>query len=197
MPSSLGGGIVEAGTVCRLLRREWGPWSALRTAGLPRLPAYGDYSVQHPNPPAATEDGQIPIGMRGSIRYTHHQDRHSAGKGPRWKEGHEQYRKLCKVLVDQPEFLGREFTWGDRQITECADGIIEPAWERLWCGAGTAHHLRFVVDKSRNLRDCEPTRRNPRPQGISEEQCIANNLLEPIKVETCEELFPHSDPHQN
>jgi hypothetical protein len=152
MPSSLGGGIVEAGTVGRLLRREWDLWSALRAAGLPRLPTYGDYAVQHPSPPAAIEDGQIPIGMRGSIRYTH--DTKTIiprAKAPRWEEGHEQYRKLCKVLVDQPEFIGREFTWGDRQIAECADGTIEPGWERLWRGAGTSHHLRFVVDQLAQL----------------------------------------------
>jgi hypothetical protein len=152
MPSSLGGGIIEAGTVGRLLRREWVLWSALRATGMPRLPTYGDYAVQHPNPPAAIAEGQIPIGMRGSIRYTH--DTKTViprAKAPRWEEGHEQYRELCKVLVNQPEFLGREFTWGDRQIAECADGTIEPGWERHWRGAGTSHHLGFVVDQLAKL----------------------------------------------
>jgi hypothetical protein len=86
--------------------------------------------------------------MRGAIRYTHEAVTViPRAKAPRHEEGREQYRQLCRVLVDQPEFVGREYTWGDRQVAECADGSCEPGWEDHWRGAGTSHHLRFVVDQ--------------------------------------------------
>jgi hypothetical protein len=153
MPRSLGGGIVEAGTVGRLPRQEWLLWSALRRSQVSRLPTYGDYAVQHPDPPLDVADGQLPLGMRASIRYTH--DTVTViprAKAPRYEEGREQYRQLCRVLVAQPEFLGREYTWGDQQIVDCAEDVCEPGWENHWRGAGTSHHLRFVVDQLAGIR---------------------------------------------
>jgi hypothetical protein len=152
MPRSLGGGIVEAGTVGRLARKEWLLWLALRQSGVSRLPTYGDYAVQHPEPPLDVTEGQLPLGMRGAIRYTHETVTViPRAKAPRHEEGREQYRQLCRVLVDQPEFAGRAYTWGDRQVAECADGSREPGWEDHWRGAGTSHHLRFVVDQLAGL----------------------------------------------
>lgn len=148
MPRSLGGGVVVAGTIGRLPRREWLLWSALSKSRLSRLPTYGDYAIQHPEPPMDVVAGQIPIGIRGAIRYTHETETIiPRAKAPRHEEGREQYRRLCEVLVSQPEFAGRDFTWGDRQIAECAAGDCEPGWEDHWRGAATSHHLRLVVDQ--------------------------------------------------
>jgi hypothetical protein len=148
MPRSLGGGIVIAGTIGRLPRREWLLWSALNKSRLSRLPTYGDYAIQHPEPPLDVVAGQIPLGIRGAIRYSHETETViPRAKAPRHEEGREQYRQLCEVLVNQPEFAGRDFTWGDRQIAECAAGDCEPGWEDHWRGAGTSHHLRLVVDQ--------------------------------------------------
>lgn len=153
MPRSLGGGIVEAGTVGRLPRKEWLLWLALRRSHLSRVPSYGDYAVQHPEPPLDVAEGQIPLGIRGAIRYTHETVTViPRAKPPRHEEGREQYRQLCQTLVAQPEFAGRSYTWGDRQVAECADGTVEPGWEDHWRGAGTSHHLRLVVDQLANLR---------------------------------------------
>lgn len=153
MPSSLGGGTVEAGTVGRLPRKEWLLWLALRNSQLSRVPTYGDYAVQHPDPPLDVAEGQIPLGIRGAIRYTHEAVTIiPRAKAPRHEEGREQYRQLCQLLAAQPEFAGRSYTWGDRQVAECADGSVEPGWEDHWRGAGTSHHLRFVVDQLARLR---------------------------------------------
>jgi hypothetical protein len=153
MPRTLGGGVVEAGTVGRLPRKEWLLWLALRRSRVSRLPTYGDYAVQHPEPPLDIAEGQVPHGIRAAIRYTH--DMVTViprGKEPRRIEGREQYRQLCSILVAQPEFAGRDYTWGDRQVADCADGSCEPGWEDHWRGAGTSHHLRFVVDQLVRLR---------------------------------------------
>ena len=71
--------------------------------------------------------------------------------GPVIQEGAEQYRELCRVLVEQPEFAGADFTWGDRQISECAAGLGEPGSQTKWRGAGTSHHLRQVVEQISRL----------------------------------------------
>jgi hypothetical protein len=148
IPRSLGGGVVVPGSIGRLKRREWLLWSALSKSGMGRLPTYGDYAIQHPEPPMDIVEGQIPLGIRGAIRYTHETETViPRAKAPRLEEGREQYRQLCELLVNQPEFAGRDFTWGDRQIAECAAGECEPGWEEHWRGAGTSHHLRHVVDQ--------------------------------------------------
>jgi len=151
MPSSLGGGIVAEGTIGRLPRREWDLWAALVALHPSRLPTFGDYAVQNPEPPL--EDQPTGPGQRANIRYT----TDDATLVPRAmgaviQEGAEQYRQLCRQLVAQPEFAGREFTWGDRKIAECADGIGDPGWQPQWRGAGTSHHLRHVVEQLARVR---------------------------------------------
>lgn len=153
MPRSLGGGVVEAGTVGRLPRKEWLLWSALRRSQVTRLPTYGDYAIQHPEPPLDATEGHIPLGIRGAIRYTHENVTViPRAKAPRHEEGREQYTHLCRVLVAQPEFAGPEYTWGDSQIADCAEGTCEPGWEDHWRAVGTSHHLRYVVDQLCGLR---------------------------------------------
>ncbi|MET9019215.1 hypothetical protein ABZV93_04450 [Actinopolymorpha sp. NPDC004070] len=152
MPMSLGGGVVDAGTIGRRRRTEWLVWLALRRSRVSRVPIYGDYAIQNPDPPLDAADGQIPLGMRAAIRYTHETVTIiPRAKAPRHEEGREQYRQLCKLLVEQPEFAGREFSWGDREVADCADGTCEPGWEDHWRGAGTSHHLRFVVNQLAGL----------------------------------------------
>jgi hypothetical protein len=153
MPRSLGGGVVEAGTVGRLPRKEWLLWLAVRMSGISRIPTYGDYAVQHPEPPLDMAEGQVPHGIRAAIRYTHDIETViPRAKEPRRIEGREQYRQLCSILVAQPEFAGRSYTWGDAQVADCADGSCEPGWEDHWRAAGTSHHLRFVVDQLARVR---------------------------------------------
>jgi hypothetical protein len=151
MPSSLGGGVVQEGTIGRLPRREWDLWSALRGSGMARLPTFGDYAIQHPDPPL--EGQESGPGQRANIRYTTDEvTLVPRAVGPVVVEGREQYRDLCRQLVVRPEYAGRHFTWGDRLIADCASGVDEPGWQNHWRGAGTSHHLRHVVEQlSRSL----------------------------------------------
>ncbi len=152
MHRSLGGGVVQEGTVGRLPRREWQLWSALRTSGAARLPTYGDYAVQHPEPPSDGESSGP--GMRANVRYT--LDDVTVvprGRGPLQQEGAEQYRGLCRQITDEPQFAGPGFTWGDGLIDDCANGMGEPGSQSRWRGAGTSHHLRHVVEQlARGIR---------------------------------------------
>jgi hypothetical protein len=115
MPSWLGGGVVQEGTVGRLPRREWDLWAALRESGIVRLPTFGDYAIQHPDPPL--EGDESGPGQRANIRYTTDEvTLVPRGIGAVVQEGREQYRGLCCQLVEQPEYAGPDFTWGDRLI---------------------------------------------------------------------------------
>lgn len=145
MARTLGGGLIAEGTVGRLPRREWDLWKALRPQQPERMPTYGDYAVQHPDPPAIDESGGP--GMRANIRYTLDEvTLVPRGRGALIIEGSAQYRQLCEQIVASDGFAGESYTWGDRVIADCADGG-EPGNQTLWRGAGTSHHLRHVVDQ--------------------------------------------------
>lgn len=151
MPRSLGGGVVNEGTIGRLPRHEWEIWCALRKLQLPRLPTYGDYAVQHPDPPE--QDQQTGPGMRANIRYTlDHLTLVPRGVGPFTQEGKEGYRLLCRQIVQDGGFAGPDFSWGDRTIAECADGSGPSGMQDVWRGAGTSHHLRHVVEQLAKVR---------------------------------------------
>jgi Beta protein len=141
---------VKEGTVGAIRRREWDLWSGLAQCELPRMPAFGDYAIQHPEPPKDDVAGNT---MRANIRYTAATETIVArGRGPVSQEGNEQYRDLCKQLVARSEFAGAAYSWGDTVIEECANGLREPGSQNLWRGAGTSHHVQLVTDRVRELQ---------------------------------------------
>jgi len=145
-----GMGCVTEGTVGTILRREWELWSALRQCELPRVPAFGDYAIQHPEPPQDEIASNV---MRANIRYTAMAETIVArGKGPVIQTGNEQYEDLCKQLVARSEFAGASYSWGDSVIDECANGLRDPGTQNMWRGAGTSHHLQFVTDQVQALQ---------------------------------------------
>jgi hypothetical protein len=136
---------IPEGTVGSIERREWRLWTELAQLNLPRMPAYGDYAVQHPKPPA--ESG---AGGRANIRYTASTSTVIArGHGPLTEEGAVQYRELCQWLTARAEFAGAGYSWGDGMIADCADGELTPRGEPMWRAAGTSHHIRHVTDALR------------------------------------------------
>jgi hypothetical protein len=147
MPSMLS--CVPEGTMRMHPRHEWEVWRALSTVKLSRRPSFGDYAVQHSQPPH--DDGGP--GMRANIRYTVAKGTLVArGHGSVLQEGNEQYQWLCQRLVASNEFSGGNYTWGDGVIADCARGDLDPGAQRMWRGAGTSHHLRFVTDQLQRLR---------------------------------------------
>ncbi len=147
MPSMLS--CVPEGTLGMLPRHEWALWRALAKTKLSRRPSFGDYAVQHSQPPH--DDGGP--GMRANIRYTVAKGTLVArGRGSVLQEGNEQYRWLCQQLVARTDFSGGDYTWGDGVIDDCARGGLDPGAQRMWRGAGTSHHLRFVTDQLQRLR---------------------------------------------
>jgi hypothetical protein len=139
---------VKEGSVGTIPRREWELWLRLREQRMDRMPAFGDYAVQHPHPP---HDAGANTG-RANIRYTTDQATVVArGFGPATQGGPEQYRELCQQLVGRNDFAGRDYSWGDETIQDCADEVIEPGSRNAWRGAGTSHHMQVVTDELRQL----------------------------------------------
>ena len=134
---------VTQGTVGSIPRREWELWSKLRERELGRMPAFGDYAVQHPDPPL---DGGGP-GMRANIRYTvAEQTLVARGMGPFTQEGKEQYQDLCAWLVEAAGVRRRRLQLGrfdDRQVRGRADRAG---------GAGHVARRRDVTSPSRRHR---------------------------------------------
>ena len=144
IPSMLG--CVKEGTVGEIERREWTTWTEICKFGLSRRPAFGDYAIQSPIPPNDVTGGGG-IG-RANIRYTTTASTAVArGRGPWNQDGLEQYVGLCQKLLALREFSGARYTWGDGIIDGCARGDVDPESQRMWRGAGTSHHLRFVTDQ--------------------------------------------------
>lgn len=156
MPPTLS--CVREGTAGFIARREWALWNVVAgRLGASRL-GYGDYVIQHPLPPY--EQGGP--GMRANLRYTlHSRTLVVRGKGPAVSEGREQYQQLCQTLVQRPEFMGADFSWGDHEFAECAEGLIEPGWQSHWRGAGSSHHVRLVVDQLSGNSDASGQARLP------------------------------------
>jgi hypothetical protein len=146
--------VIDQGTVGAIPRREWDLWLQLRATGIARIPAFGDYAVQHPYPP---HDGGGNNG-RANIRYTAGTETLVArGVGPAVQEGPEQYQRLCQQLVERAEFSGRDYSWGDETIQDCAEELIEPGSRNAWRGAGTSHHMQVATDQVRPLAPGSPT----------------------------------------
>lgn len=145
---------VKEGTVGSIARREWDLWSALGGQQLERTPAFGDYAVQHPEPPLDDGGGNT---MRANIRYTTDSETLVVrGRGPVSQEGNEQYHDLCQKLTSRSEFSGPAYSWGDGVIDACAKGVREPESQNLWRGAGTSHHVQVVTDAVRALHGASP-----------------------------------------
>jgi len=123
--------------------------------GLSRKPAFGDYTIQHPifiepapgaNPSASirytTNDKWLimrGLALRGEIKGI---------KSP----GHAQYPLLARLLTEQKEFFGADFSYGDGYISEMANIDTKKTGNpRTWLRAGINHHLACTISQVSSL----------------------------------------------
>ena len=135
-------------------RTEWMLWTWLyaRRATLPRMPQFGDYAVQHPEP--SELDPRL-IRMSPNVRYTGELIWLLAkGTAYRRKKDKQQsvpanvqYPRLCNMIMQHREWKGASFSWGDGYIAACANGTDGPGSPTTWRAVGTNHHLTLVVDQ--------------------------------------------------
>lgn len=125
-------------------RQEWTLWlDVVQSADvLARIPAFGDYAISHTEPPEV--DPRI-MRPSASIRYTC-ESAWLVLKGRNVRDhGYEQFHDMCRDLVQRTEYSGRQFSWGDEYIDECAARRVSKGSLTTWRNVGTSHHLAFVV----------------------------------------------------
>lgn len=108
---------------------------------------YSDYGVNYTD---AFEMDPRTIRMSANLRYTHLKY-WRVYKARNVKEhGFDQYRNLCELLVNSPEYLGREFSEGDKNIHKVAtDPKAGPGSATTWRRDATNHHIHVVLSQLR------------------------------------------------
>jgi hypothetical protein len=136
--SSLGQGLI------RIPRPEWAVWQGLfkKRTSLRRMPAFGDYAVQHPN--LMEVDARI-MRMAANLRYTTDQEWLIARGRDVRREGFAQFFDLARMISEAPEFYGADFSWGDWAIAEGSAGRGSTGNATTWRKIATSHHLTVVV----------------------------------------------------
>jgi len=140
---------IKADEAALITRAEWGAWRRLlaNQDRIPRLPAFGDYGVSHPD---ITEIDPRIIQMSANLRYTTTESwLVLKGRSVR-RAGYEQTRALCQRLVARDEYCGDDFSWGDQWVSERAQGATGPGNATTWRKVGTNHHLVYVVTQISN-----------------------------------------------
>lgn len=137
----------------KIKRSDWNDWlSQIESDGLIRKPSFGDYTIQHP----IYKEPLPGSNPSASIRYTLEKEwMIMRGQGLRGEnsKGHAQYPANAQLLMQQPEFFGADFSFGDSYIAEKGKDVNtkETGTPRTWLRAGINHHLACVVSNLSNL----------------------------------------------
>lgn len=140
MPNSLAGVGVGRSLIHRA---EWDAYKQLLAAPpAGRLLSFADYCVAHPVYAPAPYLGAA------AIRYTIDEDwliyRGQSLRGPRFG-GFTQFFGLAAQLVQDQEFRGPQFSWGDAQIALKARNQGTSGNLTTWRAIGTNHHIALVT----------------------------------------------------
>jgi len=128
----------------KIPRWEWILYKRLAanlSRGSIRVPAFGDYAINHPAP--------LSLDMRlvkpsASIRYTT-DDAWLIVKGPNVRDNRfDQYRGHCQKVINSGSYMGPSFSQGDKYIDACAAGG-KTGNLTTWRNVGTNHHVEKVV----------------------------------------------------
>lgn len=128
-------------------RDDWYFYQSQVPGKLPRIPTYGDYSIQfglYKEPPKRAN-------VSASIRYTSHDYwviMRGEGLQNEGGRGYAQYAANATLLCERDEFSGSSFSYGDRYLANLTEGYGSP--ETL-LRAGINHHITFVIQQISNL----------------------------------------------
>jgi len=118
-----------------------------------RLPTFGDYAISHPN--VLRLDMRV-VKPSATIRYAI-DDGWFIVKGENVRDEKygkfKQYRGLSKTVVNSQHYYGPTFSWGDKYISECADGNGKTGHLPMWRQVGTNHHIEKVVQDIASFYD--------------------------------------------
>ncbi len=140
-------------------RYDWHTWNSVINAKplLPRLPSYGDYTIQHPM--YKSHDPGKFLNYSASIRYTHSDYwviLRGEGVFHDGSLGFSQYPAQAQLLCELAEYCGEDFSYGDAYIKERGLELEKPKIEHTgsattWLLAGINHHITFVMQQLASL----------------------------------------------
>ncbi len=103
---------------------------------------FGDYAINHPD---LIQMDMRKIKPSASVRYSLERD-WLIGKGVNVRDnGYEQYRELCRQIIQSHNYAGENFSAGDKYIYDCANGDVPTSNLTKWRTVGTNHHIERVV----------------------------------------------------
>ena len=136
-------------SIYRIPRTEWRLRQILisQRNRLPRLPAYGDYGICHPD--ILDFDPRIHT-PSAAIRYTTDLNWIILKAGSLKRYGFHQFHQLAGSLIGNPEYSGAHYSWGDEFIDDCANNMAGTGNLTTWRQVGTSHHLTLVGEQISN-----------------------------------------------
>jgi hypothetical protein len=144
-----------------LKRLDWSTWQEQVSTGsrLKRRPSFSDYTIQHP---IYSEPPERP-NFSASIRYTaknHWVIMRGEGLFHKGSPGAIQWPANAQLLVERPEFCGKDFSYGDAYIFAESLELGKPPSVKVksgnaetWISAGINHHVAFVLHQIASLHD--------------------------------------------
>ena len=109
------------------------------------IPDFGDYGINYPifgpTPPRAPNP---------NLRYTDDL-RWQIDREPRNLSGNNSFYAICQRLVRAPYWRGVNYSAGDRELQQYAQGISGPGSATNWLSFGESHHFAHVVDRLATL----------------------------------------------
>lgn len=144
-PSDLTG--VKPQSVARLPRADWTLWRTVSQRQVPRVPAFGDYGIGHPE---LFDPDPRTIRPSATIRFTGDADWVIVKE--RWAQryGFTQFRQASATLMGEAEYVSSQHCAGCEFIEACAQGGATgnlTTWRRV----GTVHHLTQTASQLASL----------------------------------------------
>lgn len=124
-------------------------WQLVREATTPDL-RFGDYGVVHPWPRKGYRSHHVSVKYTcpGTWLYLRERMAQDAAPDPDGQDEASRartLRALCRRLVANDSFSGREFSWGDQEIHSAASGRgVSLGLSSKPVAIGTSHHLAYL-----------------------------------------------------
>lgn len=146
MPKSVDLAVKKKDSTAKVIRKEMLLWQALRSEFSDIPLVFGDYGVRGPS----SNDAIRNPNANAKIRYT-------CDKAFLVSRGHSvaggwalQMPKVAAEIANAKEFLPG-FSWGDKVIADCSNGLPVKNGHPKWIAYDTSHHLAFVVEEVREF----------------------------------------------
>lgn len=137
---------LPAGKASVLPRFDAMLWSAIRQHSAIAELGFGDYGVAHPAPSKGAARSPMP-----NLRYTTNGTWTVYRQATPKELGNERFYEICSKVTESLDWVGEDYSWGDRQIAQCAERLSGPGNATKWRAYGTSHHLATVTDRLATL----------------------------------------------